>query len=197
MEKQTKSSWPRSTIGRGITGHWGEVRDVWGKSLTRGVMSPMTATSLGYKCPLVSVTDWIGGTILSIRVNHLPLIDAAGWVVDLKFLKDWWWKWLHGREFILNECPSCEMWHFSLSVSSCSRTIKDKEPRIYLFCPQMNKPKVQTKLGLNFKSKRVPLVVGQGRKFQTNLKPLSANSPCSWFSLAQMGVLNYTKSRIL
>lgn len=34
--------------------------------------------SLFYKRPLLSLTEWIGRIILSIHVNHLPLIDAAG-----------------------------------------------------------------------------------------------------------------------
>ena len=38
----------------------------------------VTAPSLFYKGPLLTLTEWIGRIILSVHVNHLPLTEAAG-----------------------------------------------------------------------------------------------------------------------
>lgn len=47
----------------------------------------VTAPNLFYKCPLLSLTEWIGGIILSSHIIQLPATDAAGWVVDSKLKK--------------------------------------------------------------------------------------------------------------
>lgn len=93
----------------------------------------VTAPNLFYKCPLLSLTEWIGGIILFIHVIHLPLTVTSGWVVDLKL-----------KRLMVKMAASWSAHHVKCDTFlACLQLFLDHKrgkPRICLFCLQMSEP---------------------------------------------------------